>query len=573
MENFKKYKKPRYYTPLDGISHTGARAPSGVGTQRGVIGFGSQEFKRQRPKRLETSGDIGSFSKREGYQSNQASLASPPVIGSAVSSTSTAELPGVEEIKPPKKPRKRLLSRIRRTDKKKRHSFKSLSWSRRILRIAKYACIAFVLTFGFLFAKAYIAQRKIFRGGSDGAVALNKNVDPTKLNGEGDGRVNILLLGKGGDGHEAPDLTDTIIIASIDPVGKEAALLSIPRDLYVKPSGGSYTKINAVYANAKQKVLNGQKIENQKNKAEDAGLSAIENTIKDTLGIPIHYHVMVDFKTFKDAVNAVDGVTINVTEPLYERMHVDGKPYILDVKIGQQRFDGMKALMYARSRHTSARGDFDRAERQRAILIALKDRVLSLGTFSNPLKISQLIDAFGDHLRTNFSIDELMRVYDIGKEIQSDKIKSIGLADPPNNYIRTDNINGLSVVVPRAGLGNYKEIQSYVRNTLKDGYIKSENAQIMILNGTQTAGLATKTSDELKSYGYNVGTIGDAPTKTYEKTILVDLRSGDKKYTKRYLEQRFGLTVVDKLPDSTITPGTADFVIILGKNESARLED
>jgi hypothetical protein len=159
-----------------------------------------------------------------------------------------------------------------------------------------------------------------------------------------------------------------------------------------------------------------------------------------------------------------------------------------------------------------------------------------------------------------------MRLYDIGKGIGGDNVTSVGLADPPNNYVVTDNVNGQSIVRPRAGLTDFSEIQSYIRNALKDGFIANENATIAIYNGTATAGLATKKSVELKSYGYNVNTVADAPTKNYTKTVLVDLTKGVKKYTKHYLEQRLGVTAVTALPDSNIpNPGNSDFVIILGQ--------
>ena len=93
--------------------------------------------------------------------------------------------------------------------------------------------IAAVIGVGSLFAYGYLKARNIFKGDGEGAAALQENVDPAKLNGEGDGRVNIILIGKGGPGHEAPDLTDTLLLASIDPVQNEAALVSIPRDMYV----------------------------------------------------------------------------------------------------------------------------------------------------------------------------------------------------------------------------------------------------------------------------------------------------------------------------------------------------
>lgn len=435
-----------------------------------------------------------------------------------------------------------------------------------IMRSLAGVMAAFVLLVGFLFAKGYLKLHQIFKGGAQGAAALQDNVDPSKLRGEGDGRVNILLLGKGGDGHDGPDLTDTILIASIDPVQKQAALLSIPRDLWVQPEGSGYTKINAVYANAKYAA---QAKKQSADDAEKAGMSAIEKEIQTDIGIPIHYHVMVDFKAFEQAINTVGGVDINVeaSETVYEVLYDQsrGKNYTLDVRQGQQHFDGQRALFYARSRHTSARGDFDRTERQRKIIMALKDKVLSLGTFANPVKISQLTDAFGNHVQANLSINEVMRLYDIGKTIDASSVSSVGLADPPNNYVITDNINGLSIVRPRAGVDDFSEIQSYVRNALKDGFIANENANIAVYNGTDTPGLATKKAAELKSYGYNVITIADAPTKNYQQTVLVDLRNGQKKYTKHYLEQRLGVTAVNRLPDSAITPGSADFVIILGQ--------
>jgi len=441
------------------------------------------------------------------------------------------------------------------------------------LRVAGVLVTLFILMAGGLALKTYLKTKGILKGGGNGAAALNKNVDPTLLKGEGDGRVNILLLGKGGAGHDGPDLTDTILIASIDPIAKEVALLSLPRDLWVKSSAGGQSKINAVYANAKYGVLNDYTVKQQtdavKAEAEKAGVKAIEDTVTSVLGIPIHYFGMVDFQGFAQAINAVGGIDINVKTEVYDTfIQADNNNNPLIAAVGQQHFDGKHALLYAQSRHGSLRGDFDRTERQREVIVALKDKILSLGTFANPLKVNQLIDAVGDHVSTDFTTNELKRVYDIVKDVPSAKIASIGLADPPNNFVTTDTINSQSVVVPRAGEFEYTEIQSYVRNTLRDSFLKSENANIIILNGTNTPGLATLKSTELKSYGYNVTQVADAPTKTYIKTVLIDLTKGVKKYTKSYLEKRLGVTSTTTLPDTSIVPGTADFVIILGSNES-----
>jgi LCP family protein required for cell wall assembly len=542
------------------------RHPKRRHDKRAIDGFikpsaneGSINFRRTTSYRPGAS-TISDFKRPDGFHpSAQPSITAPTTVPVPTTTASILEEPS------PVAKRRRFL---RRKHRKGLHKPRN-KWLTRAKRGALVLSALVLLTGGFLGIKAYLKARNIFKGGSDGAAALQKDVDPSLLKGEGDGRVNMLLLGKGGEGHEAPDLTDTIIIASIDPIHKEAALLSIPRDLYVKVPGNGSMKINAVYATYKNNTLaKGKYTAQLAEEAEKAGLEAIDKTVESTMGIPIHYHAMVDFTGFKKAIDTVGGVDVNVTDSLYEVMRIDGKQYVLNVQTGQQHFDGFRALAYARSRYTSVRGDFDRAERQRLIMTALKDKIFSLGTFSNPLKLSQLMDAFGDHIQTNLSIDELSRLYTIGKEIPSSNIKSIGLADPPNNYVVTDNINGLSVVVPRAGVNNFTEIQSYVRNTMKDGFIKQENPSVMVLNGTETAGLATRKAEELKSYGYNVTKIGDAPTKNYTQTVLVDLRNGSKKYTKRYLEQRFKTTARTSLPDSTIVPENADFVIILGQNDA-----
>lgn len=551
MDNFKQYSKGRGHRPksIDGFVNERR--------QKGLSG----EFKRPTKSYLPETSPIGSFNREDGFHSFK-----QPQIGPRRSMSATTVTAGVGTVDVPIPIPAEKHKRFRRKVKKDK---KKWSWKKRLLWSGAGLLITLILVVGFLVAKGYISLHHVLKGGG-GAPALQKDVDPTRLNGEGDGRVNILLLGKGGDGHEGPDLTDTILVASIDPINNEAALLSVPRDLWVKTSSGGATKINSVYAYAKYAVLNGRRTPDQAQRAEDAGLKAVDNVVAQTMGIPIHYHIMVDFKAFQEAINTVGGIDVNVTAPLRDTLWLEdtGQIYTIDVRPGWQHFDGRKALVYARSRYTSPRGDFDRTERQRGVILALKDRVLSVGTFGNPVKISQLISTFGNHVQANLTVSEILRLYDISKMISGSNVKSVGLADPPNNYVTTSNINGLSVVIPRAGVFDYSEIQNYVRNTLKDGYIKKENPNIVVLNGTSVPGLATLKANVLKSYGYNVSQVGDAPTKNYTHTILVDLRNGSKKYTKYYLEQRFHTTAVTSLPDSSINPGNADFVIILGQNES-----
>lgn len=464
-----------------------------------------------------------------------------------------------------KKNKGRRFSLFKRGKKPKR------SLGKRIARTTGAVFLILLLSLGSILGYATLKGRQIFRGNGEGAAALQKNITPASLNGEGDGRVNILMLGKGGPGHEAPDLTDTILLASIDPIQNEAALLSVPRDMYVEDADGNEMKINAIYSSAKQKKLSqvGDS-DADKQSAEDVGLKALKDTVSEILGVPVHYYVMVDFTAFKDSIDTVGGITIDVKEPLYDASMAwlnGGSSLLADE--GLQTFNGTRALMYARSRYGSSRGDFDRTERQREVILALQQKVLSVGTFSNPVKVIELLNTLGNNVRTDLNgREELQRLYEIAQNIPGDKFVSVGLADPPNVLVATDNIGGLSVVVPTEGLFQYDNIQSYVRNTLRDAFLKKENARVAILNGTGVAGLATGREKELKSYGYNIVLIDNAPTDDYQQTQLIDLSSGKNPYTSSYLEKRLGVKLTSQTIAGLPTNETVDFVIILGSNEA-----
>ncbi len=425
------------------------------------------------------------------------------------------------------------------------------------------ALLALIIAGGlFMGIKFYITERHLFRGGG-GAPALASNIDINKLRGEGDGRVNILILGIGGPGHQGPDLTDTIMIASIDPTNNQVSLLSLPRDLWVKIPGDGSQKLNAAYAYGKDYSKSKNLIDQERD-----GLDLLDKTLAPTIGIPIHYHAIIDFTAFKEAVNAVGGVTFDVPEQLYDPTIAWENNYnpVIAQK-GSQTFNGARALLYAKSRETST--DFARSQRQRQLMVALKDKILSVGTFSNPVKISQLMSSFGDNIYTDFSLNDVKRLYEIISNIPSSNITSLDLVTPPHDLLTTGGLNGLSIVEPKAGLYSYDALGSYIRNALRDGFLIKENAPVAIYNATSLSGLATKEANLLKSYGYNVTTVDSLPKSTDPaKSTLVDLSSGADKYTKHYLEQRLGTVAGSSLPARTgITPPSGTkFVIILGKD-------
>ena len=246
-----------------------------------------------------------------------------------------SQLDALPSLQPSYSPNPEVVEKLKKP-RAKRHFPKKL-----VLRGALTIFIIVLLSGGFFFGKAWWNAHKILKGGSDGALALNSQVDPTLLNGEGDGRVNILMLGKGGDNHPGGDLTDSILIASIDPLGKEASLLSIPRDLYVKVPNYWSMKINAVYSTGKQRALSVN--EEDTDAAEKAGIKLIESIIETNIGIPINYYLMVNFDAFQETVDAVGGIDVTVAEPLYDYVQAwdnGGNPLI--AAEGLQHFNGKR---------------------------------------------------------------------------------------------------------------------------------------------------------------------------------------------------------------------------------------
>ena len=459
------------------------------------------------------------------------------------------------------------LASIQEIEKPKNRLVAGRAFRRWLLRGGLLILSVFIATGGLLFAQGYTKVHKVFKGGASHAAALQANVSPTLLKGEGDGRINILLLGNGGDGHDGPDLTDTMMIVSIDPVDKTASLLSIPRDLWVQVPNHGSMKINAAYEVGKWGYLGKMSASNANTQAVEAGFKQVDQVVENVTGLTIDYNTVANFSSFKQAVDTIGGVTVDVPTQLYDpTMAWENNNNPVLASPGTQVMNGKEALLYVRSRETTS--DFARSQRQRSVILAIKQKVLTLGTLSNPLKISGLLSAFGDNMVTDFSLSDAVRAYGIMKDISNDNISSLDLVTPPNGLVTTANMNGISVDEPRAGLFNYTDIQNFVHTTLKDSYLVNEHAQVTVLNGSSKEGLATVKANELKSYGYNVTQVGNAPTRTYAKTVIVDFTKGTDKYTLNYLQNRYGVHAVNLAPDPTIQRNGADFIVILGNDQS-----
>ncbi|MGH7195106.1 MAG: LCP family protein, partial [Candidatus Saccharimonadales bacterium] len=436
--------------------------------------------------------------------------------------------------------------------------------NRRLFSRGVAMAMVLLIIFGGLLG--WMNLHKIFGGGAGTAAALRSDPNPNLLKGEGSGRVNVLLMGRGGPSHDGPDLTDTMMVASIDPINHKAVLLSLPRDLWVNVPNAGVMKLNAVWETGEFQYLGEQKPGSTDPKAIQAGFNLVDQAVGNVLGLNVDYNVIVNFQAFQQSVDTVGGVTVDVPSALVDpTMAWENSNNPLLAKKGVQHFNGSQALLYVRSRETSS--DFARGQRQRAVLVALKSKIVTLGTLSNPEKISKLLSSLGDNVQTDLTFNNAQRLYQITRRITGANTTSLDLDSGSHPYVTTGNVDGQSIVLPKAGLFNYAAIHQFVSLQLKDPFILEEHAKVLILNGTLIPDLAVRKAKELKVYGYNVTQTGNTPSSDWTKTTLIDLSGNKYKYTKHYLERRFKQTAASSMPDPTIQTNGADFVIIVGSDE------
>ena len=261
---------------------------------------------------------------------------------------------------------------------------------------------------------------------------------PTKLQGEDRGYVNILLAGNSADdpGHAGAQLTDSIMLVSVNTKSNKAFMVSVPRDLYVDIPGSGYAKINEAYQIGERENFN-------EGGFAPGGMGLLQKIVSERFGLPIDYYALVDYAAVKGAVDAVGGITIDIksedSRGLYDPSPdlASGRKVLVDLPNGPQKLNGAEALGLARARGSAPgsygflRSDFDRTEHQRQILLAVKEKATSAGTLANPLKVAGLADSFGNNVRTDLTLGEVRRLYDLSKKIPAASVVSVGLNDWP----------------------------------------------------------------------------------------------------------------------------------------------
>lgn len=424
---------------------------------------------------------------------------------------------------------------------------------------------------GFIGGKLVYNAHKIF-GGSIFSVFTT-----TKLQGEDEGRVNILLAGNSADdvGHDGGKLTDSIMLVSIDTKNNKGFLLSIPRDLWVKIPDQGHQKINSAYVYGEEEGFSAHGY-------PDGGMGQLEQIVSKNFGLPIHYYALVNYTAFKQSVDAVGGIDIVVKSKdprgLYDP-NIDWatKGPLVKLSNGQHHLSGRQALNLARARGDAYNSygfygsDFDRTENQRKMLVALKNKATSAGVLTNPAKLSGLFDAIGNNVQTDLKLPEVKRLHELTKNINGSNLQSLSLnSDKGKNLLASyTSPNGQSALIPAAGVDDFSQIRAFIRSHMKSDPVSQESATIVVLNGTLVDGLASTIKEKLTNQNLYVEKIGDAGNTAQQKTAVIDLTAGDKPNTKAYLIKKFNSSYTTQNPYGNLYD--ADFIIVLGSDQATNV--
>lgn len=393
------------------------------------------------------------------------------------------------------------------------------------------------------------------------------STDPNDPLSTPDGRLNILLLGIGGEGHEGSQLTDTIMIASLDRESKKVGLVSIPRDLAFPLGDGRFEKINAVNAYAEKE-----------HPGEGAKRTAEE--FSRQFNIRIDRTVKIDFKGFAKFVDALGGIDVNVensfTDYTYPTDDDGPNPYrtqTVSFTKGLEHMDGKRALIFVRSRHgNNGEGlDFARSRRQQLVIEAIRKNLLSVGTLSSPKKVSEIWASISNHVQTDLGAWDVLKFLPIATHFSKSNVVMNVLTTGPMGQLYTQN-NGTLLFPKKA---DWSEIRSIIADPFtgsdKDAIISAAKTEepliVEIRNGTTKVGFAAQISGKLTSAGYKISSTGNAIQRNYEKSVIVDYTDGS------YPTE---LAKLKKLLDANVSLGTAEkdiststhFLIILGRSSA-----
>jgi LCP family protein required for cell wall assembly len=351
----------------------------------------------------------------------------------------------------------------------------------------------------------------------------------------GDSRFAFALLGYGGGGHDGADLTDSIMVAIVDPDKKTLTLLSLPRDSWVPMlfDGKTpvYNKVNTAYAFAKDSSLYPDRLPRY---AGDKGPGTFtSDTISQLLGIPITYYLALDFQGFREMIDAVGGVDVNVVNSFTARYPINDDPSInaawktIHFDAGPQHMNGERAIEYARARETiddsNEGSDFARSRRQRLIIEAFKARMMQ------PAGLVQLPRLFGianSHVDTNYAMPALTEMTKLILDWKDVQIYQAAIST--DNYLEVGTgADGEYLLIPSESEHTWAQIRAFARRLWNDpeAGVAMGSTSIVVEDDGAASGDVNRLRTNLERLGYQVGPTVQGIAR--QDSRLVDHTSGN----------------------------------------------
>lgn len=312
----------------------------------------------------------------------------------------------------------------------------------------------------------------------------------------------MIIMGVDNREGETRARSDTLIVARVDPPRERVTLVSIPRDTRVRIPGHGTQKINA--ANAL------------------GGPSLVIETVQDFIGVPISHYVEIDFKGFKDVVDALGGVTVNVPEKIQDPKAGNYDPTAYTIYAGEQKLTGAQALTLVRSRNFP-RGDLQRIENQQLFIKALLKQTLRV---ANAFRLPGIVNAVATNVTTDLEVGQLLSLAKQMNGMSGDGLEAVTMPGTPKY------IGGVSYVIAdeEALTATFERIESgrpASSATSADGSPTAESTSVTIRNGAGVGGVALDASNRLRRAGFDVGEVGNMNQFMYDETLVVYKKSKD----------------------------------------------
>ncbi len=380
-------------------------------------------------------------------------------------------------------------------------------------------------------------------------------------------RVNILFLGiDQRPGEPVACRTDTMILVSINPRDMSASVLSIPRDLWVdiyRPSLHGYEKgkINTAHYWGEIEHYPG------------GGPALAKYTIRYNFGVPVDYYVRLNFTGFERIIDTIGGIDIDVPTTIDDPRYPNGSYGYehLHIEAGRHHFDGEMALKYARTRHGAGDGDFTRMERQQQVIMAVRDRVLSMENLPQLVRqIPSLYREMGDSLETDIPLDVMITLARWGQQIDRDKIRMERIDrrmtrdgwTPDGQAVLIFEREKARPIIDDLFRDPTPEAESTSVNPVER--LEKEGARVAVYNGTDVYMLAARTASFLEIQGLQIVRCANAD-RDYERTVINVYTA--KPYTVRWLKEwLITLGVSDPQVRSSAEKGDVDITIVIGRD-------